>query len=73
MKCLRSQMPNEPLVQGITTRQAAYVKGKQVADGGLGNFVGTALATQVSLPNSFLRVSNAIFCRSTINQHLKNS
>ena len=47
MKCIKQQMPNEQLVQGITTRQIAYIKGKQGKDGGFGNLVGSALATQV--------------------------
>lgn len=49
MKCLKEQQPNEPLIDGINTRQTAYVKGKQETNGGFGNLVASALATQVNL------------------------
>lgn len=50
MKCLRERPgPIDQLVNGITTRQIAYVKGKQDKDGGFDDMVATALAVQVTL------------------------
>lgn len=50
MKCLRDRPgPVEQLVQGISTRQIAYVKGKQEKDGGFGDLIATAIAVQVTL------------------------
>lgn len=49
MKCLRERPgPVDQLVNGITTRQIAYVKGKQDKDGGFDDLVATALAVQVT-------------------------
>ena len=48
MKCLRDRPgPVDSLVQGISTRQIAYVKGKQDKDGGFDDMVATVMAVQV--------------------------
>jgi hypothetical protein len=48
MKCLRDRPgPVDQLVQGINTRQIAYVKGKQDQDGGFDDLISTSLAIQV--------------------------
>lgn len=48
MKCLKDRAgPVDSLVQGISTRQIAYVKGKQDKDGGFDDLVATAMAIQV--------------------------
>lgn len=48
MKCLRDRPgPVDQLVQGISTRQIAYVKGKQDQDGGFDDLISTCLAVQV--------------------------
>lgn len=52
MKCLKERPgPVDQLVSGINTRQIAYVKGKQDADGGFGDLFSTNLAVQVTLGN----------------------
>jgi hypothetical protein len=48
MKCFREQRPTESLIQGINTRQIAYVKDKQDQDGGFGNLFATTLAVQAA-------------------------
>jgi len=49
MKCLRDRPGQvDPLVQGINTRQIAYVKDKQQTDGGFGNLFATVLAVQAT-------------------------
>lgn len=52
MKCVKDRpatgTPVDALVQGIMTRQIAYVKGKQEKDGGFGDLFATTLAVQVS-------------------------
>ena len=53
MKCLqdrsaKSPNPSDSLVQGIMTRQIAYVKGKQQPDGGFGDLFATNLAVQAA-------------------------
>lgn len=49
MKCLRDRPGTvDPLVQGITTRQIAYIKDKQQEDGGFGNLFATTLVVQAT-------------------------
>ncbi|XP_046450796.1 cobalamin binding intrinsic factor-like [Daphnia pulex] len=49
MKCLRDRPgPVDQLVQGISTRQIAYVKGKQDKDGGFDDLISTSLAVQAA-------------------------
>lgn len=50
MKCLKDRSgPVDPLVAGISTRQIAYVKGKQDKDGGFDDLVSTSIAVQVKM------------------------
>jgi hypothetical protein len=61
MKCLRDRPgPVDQLVQGISTRQIAYVKGKQDKDGGFDDLISTSLAVQVR--DSAKSTVNHIFC-----------
>lgn len=50
MKCLKDRSgPVDPLVAGISTRQIAYVKGKQEKDGGFDDLISTSIAVQVKM------------------------
>lgn len=61
MKCLRDRPgPVDQLVQGISTRQIAYVKGKQDKDGGFDDLISTSLAVQVH--DSTKSTFNHTFC-----------
>ncbi|XP_032788923.2 cobalamin binding intrinsic factor [Daphnia magna] len=49
MKCLKDRSgPVDPLVAGISTRQIAYVKGKQEKDGGFDDLISTSIAVQAA-------------------------
>ncbi|XP_065570534.1 uncharacterized protein LOC136033646 [Artemia franciscana] len=48
MQCIKAQQPDNKLINGINTRQIAYLKGKQNDDGGFGTTVATTLAIEAA-------------------------